>query len=201
MADKQQTPQPSYFIVDPARDGVANALWKFATGSGAVESNKFRFNADDGVVRSDCRYGIFEFPVTFPLTGVQTPTNLVDDISFGLKGLGLSGFDSIQLFVDKSANKAYFRTVDEFGTQQETEITWDTGWNGAVTIFRFGWSKNNVSIDVLANGGTSWSNLANHSTNVPSRPLNPFVTVVGAENFDVNFISVKNAQSVSTMLI
>ena len=52
-----------------------------------------------------------------------------------------------------------------------------------------------MSLDVLANAATSVVALANHklssTVNIPNRPLNPFVNVVGAENFDVDFIAVK----------
>jgi len=56
------------FVVDPQRDGVDNALWLPVTGSLAVASSKFRFNASEGLVRADLFQGRYEFPVTFPLT-------------------------------------------------------------------------------------------------------------------------------------
>lgn len=197
--------QPADFIVDPARDGIANALWKFYTGAGALSGDTpdtFRFNADDAVVRADLLYAIVDFSVTFPTTGVQTPTDLANDISFGLKNQSRGTLGKIDVFVDQSGDSIVFRTYDEFGTVQSTTLTWDTDWNNAQTIFRIGWAKDHVSLQVLTAGGAAFDAiLANHKTSIPVHPLNPFVTVVGAENFDVDFIAVKNAQHSSIMLV
>lgn len=68
---------PVSFIVDPQRDGISNALWKVVSGTPAVSSNKFRFNTAEGLVRADVKFGRYEFAVTFPTTGSQTPTSLI----------------------------------------------------------------------------------------------------------------------------
>lgn len=196
--------QPTYFIVDPDRDGVANALWYVETGALALSGaspDQFRFNADSGVVRADLLHGIFDFSVNFPLAGVQTPTNLVNDISFGLKNAAMGNLGKIDIFIDQSGDSIVFRTYDEFGTVESTALTWDTDWNGVQTIFRFSWSDGQVALQVLNNGDTAYSTLATHTTRIPIRPLNLFVTVVGAENLDVDFIAVRNAQYSSIMLI
>ena len=195
---------PSNFIVDPDRDGVANALWFANTGTLALAGtapDRFRFNADDGIVRTDLRYATVAFAVNIPLTGVQTVTNLVNDIAFGLKNVSLDTLGKIDLFFDKSENTATFRTYDDFGTVETTAITYATAWNGVRTLFEFGWTEEGVTLYVVADGGTSRTTLAKHTTSTPSRPLNPFVTVVGAEDLDVYFIAVKNAQSSSIMLV
>lgn len=201
---KQQVAQPSEVIVDPNRDGIANALWKANSGTLALAGttpDRFRFNTDDAVVRIDCLHGIFEFAVRFPTTGAQTPTNLANDIAFGLKNLSLGNLAKVDVFIDKSENSITFRTYDDYGTAEEATLEWDTDWNSALTIFRIGWSKDHVSLDVLVNSGTAWVNLASHTTRVPQRPLNPFVNVVGADDFDVDFIAIRNVQNSSVMLI
>lgn len=193
--------QPSNFIIDPQRDAVDNALWKAATGTPAVSGGKFRFNTAQGVARVNCLYGLFDFSVNFPTTGIQTPTNLTDDLAFGLKNLSLGNLSKIDVFIDQSGDSITFRTYDEFGTVQSTVLTWDTDWNSAQTIFRIGWSKNGVSLSVLTNGATSFTALATHSTSIPNRPLDIFVQAVGADNFDLDFIALKNVQSSSILLI
>ena len=205
---EQHSSQPSHFIVDPNRDGIANALWKTISGTPAVNGSLpdivFRFNTAHGLVRADCLHGQFDFSVKFPLAGANTVTNLVNDISFGLENVSLGNLCRIEFFADKSANKAYFRTYDEFGTVTSTEVTWAVAWNGVATVFRFGWSDNGVSLQVLANAGTAFTSLATHKVadyNIPNRALNPFVNVVGAENLDVDFISMRNVQHSSIMLI
>lgn len=198
MPLNQNVNQPLNFVIDPVRDGVANILWKAVSGTLALAGttpDRFRFNTDDAIVRADLLYGVYDFAVRFPTTGIQTPTNLTNDIAFGLKNASMGNLGKIDFFVDQSGNSATFRTYDEFGTVQSTTITWDTDWNNALTVFRFGWSASQVSLDVLVNGETSFSNLATHETRVPNKPLNPFVNVVGGDNFDVDFIAVKNAQS------
>ncbi len=204
MAQQTQVAQPSDFIVDFARDGIANALWKFFTGAGALAGttpDRGRFNADDAVVRADCLHGIFEFAVRFPTTGVQTPSSLANDVSFGLKNQPMGNLGKVDVFVNKIGNSITFRTYDEFGTLQSTTLAWATAWNSALTIFRIGWDKTHVSLDVLASGGTAYTNLANHTTSIPKRALNPFITVVGNDNFDVDFLAVRNTQHSSIMLI
>lgn len=193
------------FVVDPQRDGVDNALWYFPTGTGAVASNKFRFNTAEGVVRSDLLYGRYEFNVTFPLTGSQTVTNLVNDIEFGLKNLSLGNLGKIYAFADKSEDKFFFRTYDDQGVVQETEITWHAsgtlGWNGVAARFRIEWFNDRVIFSVLTNTSSTWEILATHKVRVGVYPLNPYVKVVGAENFDVAYILVEKAKESSIMLI
>ena len=199
-----QVTQPSDFIIDPTRDGIANALWKAVSGTLALSGTtpeRFRFNTDDAVVRADLLHATLDFSVRFPTTGVQTPTNLTDDIAFGFKNASMGNFGKIDVFVDQSEDEITFRTYDEFGTVESTVLTWDTDWNNAQTIFRIGWTDSHVSLDVLVNGETAFVNLANHTTRVPNRPLNPFVNVVGADNFDVDFLAVKRALHSSIMLI
>jgi len=199
-----KTSQPSDFIVDPARDGIANALWFANSGTLALSGaspEQFRFNTDDAIIRADVKYGVFEFAVTFPTTGVQTPTDLTDDVAFGLKNISMGDYGKIDVFVDQSGDSITFRTYNNEGTIQSTTLTWDTDWNNALTIFRFGWGDNHVSLDVLVNAATTWTNLANHETSFPTRPLNMFVNVVGADNFDVDFIAARNVQNSSIMLI
>lgn len=200
----QKVSQPSDFVIDPIRDGVSNALWKAISGSlalAATTPDRFRFNTDDAIVRADVKFGIFDFAVRFPTTGAQTPTDLTDDISFGLKNASMGNACKVDLFVDQSGDSATFRTYDEFGTVEQTGITWDTDWNNALTVFRIGWSKDQVTLSVQANGDTAFTILATHKTSLPNRALNPFINVVGADNFDVDYISCRNVQNSSIMLI
>jgi len=204
MPLQRQVSQPSDFIVDPNRDGVANALWYTNSGTLALAGttpDRFRFNTDDGIVRMDMLDGQIEFAVRFPTTGVQTPTDLTDDIAFGLKNASMGNYAKIDVFIDQSGNSITFRTYDDAAQAQTTTLTWDTDWNTDLTIFRIGWDKAHVSLEVLVNADTSFTTLANHTTRVPRRPLNPFINVVGADNFDVDFLAVRNAQHSSIMLI
>lgn len=189
------------FVVDPQRDGVDNALWLPVTGTLQVASSKFRFNASEGLVRADLLYGRYEIPVTFPLTGVQTVTNLVNDIEFGLKNLALGNKGKIMLFADKSEDTFQFTTYDDVGTAQTTSITWHTAWNGAEARFRIEWFTDRIILSVLSNGSTIWEILATHKTSVGVYPLNPYVKVTGAENLDVSYILVEKAKESSIMLI
>ena len=205
MSYQQQTSKPSDFMVDPARDGIANSLWDTVTGTPALSGatpNQFRFNASAAVVRSDLLHATVEFSVNFPLSGAQTPANLVDDISFGLRNQSLGNLGRIDVFVDSSADTITFRTYDDFGSLESTTLTWDTDWNGAQTIFRFAWHSNGgCALAVRADGDTEYTHLATHNTSIPTRSLNPYVTVVGGENFDLDFIAVKRALHSSLMLI
>jgi len=204
MNQLSQSATPVSFIVDPNRDGVANALWKAITGSLALSGatpDQFLFNTVDAVVRTDLLYGSFIFGVVFPTTGVQTPTNLADDVAFGLKNASMGDFGKIDVFIDKSEDTIEFRTHDEFGTEESTTLTWNTAWNNALTLFRITWSRGKVALEVLVNGETSWTELASHTTRTVDQPLNLFFNTVGADNVDVNFIAVKNALRTSTMLI
>lgn len=199
-----QTAQPLSFIIDPARDGIANALWYANSGTLALSGStpeKFRFNTDDAIARVDLLFAVVEFAITFPTTGVQTPTNLANNIAFGLKNASMGLLGKIDVLISQSGNSIVFRTYDEFGTVESTTLTWNTAWNSALTLFRFGWAKDHVSIEVLPAAATAWVALANHSTRVPSRPLNPFFNVVGNDNVDVSFIAIKPAQGNSIMLI
>lgn len=202
-----QVSQPSSFVVDPQRDGVANALWKALTGAPSVAGGKFRFNTADGLVRADLRYAIVDFSINLPLTGVQTPANLVDDLAFGLKGAALGDLGRIEVLFDKSEDNAALNTYDEFGTVTQTVLTLDAGWNAARTLFRVEWAPNHVTLKALKASATAWVTLASHKDSdttpagIPNRPLSPHVKSVGAQNFDVDFIAVTRAQGSSIMLI
>ena len=193
---------PVSFIVDPQRDGVSNALWFEADPTLALSGNKFRFNAASGVVRADVKYGRFEFSVTYPLTTGQTPTNLVNDIEFGLKNLSLGTLGKISVLADKSEDTFTFNTYDICGTAvQSTTITCTDAWGGAVTRFIIEWYNDRIRLLVIDPSATATRVLAEHKTKIGSYPLNPFVTVVGAESFDVDYIVVDNANKNSIMLI
>lgn len=189
------------FVVDPQRDGVDNALWLTVAGTLAVASNKFRFNASEGLVRADLLYGRYEFAVTYPLTGVQTPTNLVNDLEFGLKNLSLGNKGKIKLLASKSGNSIVFTTYDDQGTAQNTTIQWHTGWNGVEARFRIEWFQDRIILSVLTGSDSIWEIIATHKTSVGVYPLNPYVKATGAENFDVAYILVEKAKESSIMLI
>lgn len=189
------------FVVDPQRDGVANALWKFVVGTPSVTGNKFRFNTAEGLVRADVYQGRFEFSVTIPLTGVQTPTNLVNDIEFGLKNLSFGNIGKIQIIAKQSTNKFTLNTYDMFGTVQTTDITYRTGWNGVVVRFAILWFQDRVRLMVIEPSGTVEQVLAEHKVNVSDMPLNPYVKATGNDNFDVDFILVDKSRTSSIMLI
>lgn len=197
MPAQKQTSQPTSFIIDPVRDG-ASSLLKALTGSVALAGTtpeKFRLNADDIVVVADLQYAIVDISVNIPLTTGQTPTDLVNDISFGLKNASMPALGKIDVFLDQSGDSITFRTYDDFGTAQSTTLTYDDDWNGAQVIFRFGWAPDHVSLATCIVGtDTAFTVIANHTTSVPTRALNMFATVVGAENLDIDFFAVKQAE-------
>jgi len=196
---------PESFVVDPIRDGVANALWANIAGTPAVASNKFRFNADESLVRADLKFCRLEFMVNIPLTGVQTPADLVNDVEFGLKNVALGNKGKITVLLDQSEGTISFSAYDETGTVIETvTFDWDTDWNGTDTKFIIFWASDRA---VLYVDGADPSNKVAEiqkpsDIGVFSRyPLNPWIKVTGAENVDVAYIAVDNAQSSSIMLI
>jgi hypothetical protein len=192
------------FIVDPQRDGIDNALWKAVTGTPIVSGGKFRFNANEGLIRADLLYGRVIFPITLPLTGGETPqaiTDLVADIEFGLKNLSLGNIGKISVLFDKSEDILTFSTYDRFGTVQSTNIVLDTAWNSAVTSFIIDWFNDRIVLSVVNTSGTSEKVIATHKTRVGQHPLNPFIKVTGAENLDVSYVAIEKAKSSSLMLI
>ena len=201
----QSRSQPLDFIADPARDGIANALWATisvgALGLSGATPEQFRFNTNHGLVRADALYGEFQFSVNFPTTVVQTPTDLADDISFGLENASMGTLGRIEVFVDQGADSIVFRSYDELGTVESTTLTWNTAWNSAQTIFKIAWSKGVANLVVIPAAATAETQLANHTTSVPNRPLNPFVNAVGADNFDVDWIVARNLSRNSFLLI
>lgn len=191
------------FIVDPQRDGIDNALWKAVTGTPTVFGGKFRFNAQEGLVRADLLYGRIEFSVTLPLTAkTGTIADLVNDIDFGLKNLSLGNKSKIQVLFDKSEDTLTFNTYDRNGvTVETTNIPLQVEWNSAVTRFIIDWFNDRVRLSVINVGTAVEITLAEHKTRVGQHPLNPYVKVVGAENFDVDYIAVEKSKGSSLMLI
>lgn len=191
-------------MVDPHRDGVSNALWHHETGSPTVASNKGRFNTSESVVRADLKFARVEFRVTFPTTGEETVTDLANDIEFGLKNLALGDAHKVSLLADQSEDTFTFAVYDSAGVAiGSVPITWDTDWNATEVNFAFLWTNDRV---VLFIDGEKRAEVKYDSSNTDlgefgRYPLNPWIKVTGADNLDVTYINVDNAQSSSIMLI
>lgn len=203
MPLSRQIAQPTHYIIDPQRDGV-HGLWKDVTGAVTVASSKYRFNADEGLITADLLYATVDFMIKVPLTGVQTPTDLVNDIDFGLKNLSLGNRGKIQLLLDKSEDSFSLVTYsDTGGASSITAITWQTAWNGQDILCRVNWDKKRIYITIDVEGVGVAVNVDHQtadSKQVGSFPLNPYVRVVGAENLDVSFIAIRNAQRSSIII-
>lgn len=191
------------FIVDPQRDGIDNALWKAVTGTPTVSGGKFRFNTQEGLVRADLLYGRIEFSVTLPITAVSgVISDLANDIEFGLKNLSLGNKSKIQVLFDDSENTLTLNTYDRNGvTVQTTNIPLQVAWNSAVTRFIIDWFQDRIVLSVVNAGTATEIVLAEHKTRVGQHPLNPYIKVVGADNFDVDYIAVEKTKGSSLMLI
>lgn len=189
-------------VIDPQRDGIANALWHVVTPDLAVSGGKFRFNAAEGLVVGDLKFGRFEFKVNFPLTGVQTPANLNNDIEFGLKNLSLGTIGKISVLADQSAGTFIFTTYDVKGSSpQVTTIPWNTAWNGVDVRFVIEWFNDRVALCAYVVSGTALEVLAQHKTSVGQYPLNVFVSATGNDNFDVSYIVLDNVMQNSFILV
>ncbi|HQB65735.1 MAG TPA: hypothetical protein PK616_07580, partial [Fibrobacteraceae bacterium] len=132
---------------------------------------------------------------------VNDVADLVNDIEFGLKNLALGTKSKIQLFADKSEGTLTFNTHDRNGTVQTTTIQWQGAWNSAVTRFIIDWFNDRIVLSVINANTTTEVVLATHKTRVGQHPLNPYVKVTGAENLDVDYISIERTKSSSIMLI
>lgn len=205
---------PSSFVLDPNRDGIANALWKAAVGTPGVNGSypdiTFRFNTAEGLVRTDLIYARLEFSCVFPLTGVQTPTNLNNDLEFGFKNASLGDKGKMSVLVDKSDNCAYFRVYDRSGTIKLNQaIAWKTAWNGVSSVWVIFWVNDRVVLRVNGEVVAEYRSSDNVNTtspvnvqgNVGFLPLNPFVIAVGNDNFDLDYIAVTEAKNSSIMLV
>lgn len=111
------------FIVDPQRDGIDNALWHNVTGTPTVSGGKFRFNTQEALVRADLMYGRIEFPVTMPLSAVNT----IEAVVFS--GTGLNDATSGGTYTDGIVAATYVVTIDT-----------------AAATDKFTWTKNGVTM-------------------------------------------------------
>lgn len=201
---------PQSFVVDPLRDGAANALWAKISGTGSLglsgdSPNQFRFNTIEAVVRADLKFARVEFSVQFPMTGVQTISSLANDVEFGLKNAALGDKGKIVVFADKSENTIDFRMYDESGAiiGAAVPFKWDTAWNATTTKFIIFWANDRV---LLFAGGSALTKkvaeiVRDDKGQVPRYALNPYIKVTGNDNIDIDYIAVDNAQSNSIMLI
>lgn len=134
--------QLASFVVDPARDGVTNALWLAVSGTLALSAatpKQFKFNAAEGLVRADIKFGRVEFSVSYPLTGSQTPTTLASDISFGLKNLSLNGKGSVIVNANHLTGNMELIVSDRYGNTQTIAIPWRIAFNAAKKLFVIDW--------------------------------------------------------------
>lgn len=193
---------PVSFVIDPQRDGIENALWKEVTPTIAVSGGKFRFNAAEGLVRADIKYARVEIPMVLPLTTGQNVGDLVNDIEFGLKNLSLGTKGSIKVLLDQSAGNCVFTTCDNLGDSQTTSFTIsDTVNAGEQLVFVIEWFNDRIRLNILEPADLLMRVIVEHRSKVGSYPLNPFISVVGAEDVDVPYIVVDNAHQNSIMLV
>lgn len=192
--------QPTNYRIDPERDGIDTAIWKTLSGTIALEGgspDEFIFNEDYATTTLECIRGIFEFAVEFPLTGSQDPSDLVDNIEFGLHGSCWDGFRHIKLLADKTAGTLTFRTTDDLFNEEVTTITWNDAFNGDLVVFTITWNEDRILLHLLGDGGSLSQFVAEHTNHIPTFALNPYVKVDGAENFNIQWITLKNVHQLT----
>lgn len=124
--------QNASFIIDAARDGIANALWFAVSGTPAMSGatpNQFRFSGDEGLVRTDVKYGRYEFSTSFTSLGSGvSPAGLVGNIEFGLKNLSLGARGYIRVVAKTGDTNMYFETADRYGSAQSFAFPWKAAY-------------------------------------------------------------------------
>lgn len=199
---------PTSFVLDPNRDGIANALWLAAVGtpatSGSYPDKVFRFNTAEGLVRADLQYTRVEFSAIVPLTGVQTPSSLNNDLEFGLKNASLGDKGKISVLISKSLNAAFFRVYDKDGNLVLNQsIAWKTTWNATSTVWVMQWVNDRIVLRI--SGEVIAQYRSSDSLNVQGKigflPLNVFALAVGNDNFDFDYMAVTESKNSSIMLV
>lgn len=197
-----QNPRDS-FIADPNRDGTGAQMWAAIVGAmattGSLPNKLFRFSTVFGVLRPDLKYARVEFGVKLPLTGSQNASNLANDLEIALQNVSLGNKGKIALRWTQATGILAFNVYDNTGTLIEsTPITQDITWNGTVTPFTFLWFNDRVVL--LINNVVIHETKPSDSGKLSRYALNASVQAVGADNFDIAYIAVDGAVSVSRFL-
>lgn len=190
------TSQPSFYVVDPQRDGFAG-IWATISGSPAVVSNQFNFNAGEGLIRNDILGAHVEFNMVVP----AVPTS-GDVRQWGLKNISLGNRSKI--FFDITGIAFTVNTYDDNGlVTLSTSVTWQAAWTNVAVVFTIDWFEDRVvfSATVVSTGAKII--LATHTVDgstppkkvVGFQPLNPFIKNGNSDNLNSNYIIVKARNS------
>lgn len=200
MYQKQNS--PSSYVLSPYKDGSSpSSFWRAISGSVTISSNKYSVAATSEIIALvDCRYTRLKlWNVDLGLTGSQTPTNLNNDVEFGLKEI-VSGAKATFL-MDQSADAMVISIVDEDGNAQTATVAWVTTWNGAATEFEIQWFNDRVVFKVagavvgefkkLTSGGTTYK--------VPEIPLNFWIKTTGTDSPKIGLVYIDKAEESSVL--
>ncbi|KKM26359.1 hypothetical protein LCGC14_1585600, partial [marine sediment metagenome] len=142
--------QPQSFIMSAPRDVTPSGLWMALSGTFAIVANKYTVvdaSGEEVLAIPEMRFARIKiWNVNFGLTGVQTPTNLNNDIELGLKEI-ISGA-KITFLLDKSGDKLVVSIADERGNTQTQDVIWDTDWNAGTIELEIFWLDKSVTFAI-----------------------------------------------------
>ncbi len=196
------TSQPSFIVVDPIRDGIANALWKNVTGTPTIASSRFNFNAQEGLIRADLLGAHVEFALKVP----AVPTT-GDVREWGLKNLALGNRSKIFFGVVDTAFST--NTYDDNGlVTLSSPVTWQAAWTNVDILFIIDWFEDRVvfSVQVVSTGAKSIVAVHKVDASTPPKPvvgyapLNPYIKNGNSDNLSSPYILIKS-RNTSILLI
>jgi len=129
-------------------------------------------------------YGDFEFALSVPADpGAST------NQAWGLRNSKDTSVSCAYFQIDTDGN---FKAVsaDDFGNTQETALTWDTDWTGAIARYRIIWEEDQVKF--LINDTV----VATHTERVGTKPQALEITNNVTSNLDMHFVRVARAGAI-----
>jgi len=180
------------YVIDPQVVGYDASIFTTTSGTPAVASNKYRWNAAGSRLDYQLLFGEVSVPLTIPTAPTSGHSRRI-----GFKTYGPSNKGSVYFDITGAVLSA--KVVTNAGTTYTEEIPWNSNWTNAETFFRVSWDEKMANFTVGSGSNQARVTIVVGPTELLNIPAY-FVLESGvSDNMDASYIQILNAARVATL--
>lgn len=180
------------YVIDPQVVGYDASIFTTTSGTPAVASNKYRWNAAGSRLDYQLLFGEVSVPLTIPTAPTSGHSRRI-----GFKTYGPSNKGSVYFDITDAVLSA--KVVTNAGTTYTEEIPWNSNWTNAETFFRVSWDEKMANFTVGSGSNQARVTIVVGPTELLNIPAY-FVLESGvSDNMDASYIQILNAARVATL--
>lgn len=180
------------YVIDPQVVGYDASIFTTTSGTPAVASNKYRFNAAGTRLDYQLLFGEVSVPLTIPTAPTSGHVRRIGFKTYGPANKGSAYFDITDAVLSA-------KVVANDGTTQTEVIPWNAAWTNAETNFRISWDEKMANFTVGTGANEARVSIVVAPTDLLNIPAY-FVLESGvSDNMDAAYIQILNAARVATL--